>query len=106
MAFLTKTPDDKKNPIKMMDIPKDANLTDYIPLEEENNRLSKELNILRERKADEKVATETIFRLRTENNKLREVIRSAIQCLTSGNSVRVSDPRPALKYLKEGLKDG
>lgn len=36
--------------------------------------------------------------------KYREAIKSAIQCLTSGNSVMVSDPRPALKYLKDGLK--
>ena len=40
-----------------------------------------------------------------EINRLKEAIRSAIQCLTSGNSNNISDPRPALKYLKEGLNE-
>ena len=37
--------------------------------------------------------------------RLRENIDLAIQCLTSRNSVFVSDPRPALKYLKKGLNE-
>ena len=37
-------------------------------------------------------------------DKLTEAINFAIQCLTSGNSVAVSDPRPALKVLKDVLK--
>ena len=37
-------------------------------------------------------------------NILLDALDTVKQCLTSGNSVMVSDPRPALKYLEEGRK--
>ena len=37
-----KLPDGNKKPIKMMDIPEDANLSDHITLEEENDKLRAE----------------------------------------------------------------
>jgi len=66
----------KKEPIKIVNIPKDANLTDYITLEEENNRLREERDILLERKTDERVATETIARLRKENEFLKKKLKT------------------------------
>ena len=71
----------KNKRIIMPDIPADANLTDYITLEEE------------------------VEKLEARVKRLEEGINSGIQCLTSGNSINVSDPRPAIKYLKEALDE-
>jgi len=67
-----KLPDGEEKSINIINVPKDANLTDYMPLEE-------------------------------ENEKLFEVIKNVRECLTSGNSCMISDPRPALEHLDEAL---
>jgi len=46
-----------------------------------------------------------LLQTQAEIQRLEDGINFAIQCLTSGNSVFVSDTRPALKYLNKALED-
>ena len=56
-------------------------------------------------KVPEDASLTSYLTLEQENTILREGINNAIQCLTSGNSVHISDPRPALKYLNKALEE-
>lgn len=89
-----KVPNNKKLPIRLAPIPEDVDLTEFVTLEKENETLQ---NAIESWKKEETLWNEREI-------KYQEAIKSAIQCLTSGNSVNVSDPRPALKYLKDALK--
>lgn len=59
-----------------------------------DKELRAELEIMRERKTDERVTSETIFRLRKEKNELRDLLRSLIErCdeLEAANGIKVSN---------------
>ena len=89
----------EEKPIKIAKVPDGSNLIGYVTLEEEIEKL--EYLLKEETEAHAAGVSSREKRLR----KMKDRIISAIQCLTSGNSVFVSDPRPALKYLREALDE-